>query len=158
MDDFDIDLRAPVTATATRVLLAPPEEVWRRLSDLNDWPRWNRAIEGLWMAGPLAPGQEFEWRTEGWFIRSTLRLVDPPRRLGWTGRSPGIRSAHVYDLEPAGPGPEDGTRVTSRESCAGVLPRLFRRGMRQKLAAALAADLEALAVEIEPRPSRRQAA
>ncbi|WP_185020803.1 SRPBCC family protein [Histidinibacterium lentulum] len=158
MDDFDIDLRAPVTATATRVLLAPPEQVWRTLSDLTDWPRWNRAIEGLWMAGPLAHGQYFEWRTEGWFIRSTLRLVDPPRRLGWTGRSPGTRSAHVLDIEPAGSGPEHGTRVTSRASLGGMMPLLFRTGMRRRLAVALAADLEALAQEIEPRPPRRQAA
>lgn len=158
MDDFDIDPRAPVTATASRVVLAPPAEVWRVLADLQDWPRWDRSLEGLWMEGPVEVGTAFEWRTEGWFIRSTLTLVDPPRRLGWIGRGPGFRLAHLCDLEPAGPSPGDGTRVTRRESQGGVLPRLFRRGMRRRVEASLADGLAALAKELELHPSRRRAA
>jgi uncharacterized protein YndB with AHSA1/START domain len=158
MDDFDIDTRAPVTATVGRVLLAPRTEVWGVLSDLQDWPRWNRALEGLWMDGPVAVGTGFEWRAEGWFIRSTLTLVDPPRRLGWTGLGPGFRIADVCELEPAGPAPADGTRVIRRQSIAGVLPRVFRRGMRRRLEVSLDEGLQALASEFEPRPSRRRAA
>lgn len=158
MDDFDIETRAPVIATVTRIILAPPDEVWRVLSDPQDWPRWNRALEGLWMAGPPVAGTEFEWRTEGWFIRSTLMLVDPPLRLGWTGLGPGFRLSHVCDLEPAGPTPDAGTRVTRRESLSGVLPLLFRRGMHRRLEASLDEGLQALSAEMEPRPSRRRAA
>jgi hypothetical protein len=51
------------------------------------------------MEGDLAPGTSFEWKVGPGTIRSTLREVDRPRVLGWTGKTMGIPAIHVYRLE-----------------------------------------------------------
>jgi len=48
--------------------------------------------EDLTLEGPLAIGSVFRWKAGGASLTSTLRVVDPPRELSWSGRTTGIRA------------------------------------------------------------------
>jgi hypothetical protein len=80
-------------------------------------------------------------------ITSTVREVDTPREIGWTGKTFGVRAVHIWRLEPR----PDGTHVFTAESFEGPLARLLRRTMREVLAQALESGLDNLKVEAERR-------
>lgn len=75
----------------------------------------------------MAEGSEFRWKAGPATITSTLRRVERPRLLAWTGKTFGVSAIHVYRLEP-----RDGhTSVRTEESWEGLLARIFG-GLMQK--------------------------
>lgn len=139
-----IDESAPVTATATIAIAARPDVVWDLLADIDRWPEWNAAIGSASLSGPVAPGEVFRWKAGAARLVSTIRFVDRPVEIGWTGRTMGMSAVHVWRLEGRG----DTTVVTTEESWAGLparlLPRIMRRTLRRTLDAWLG-DLKAAA-------------
>jgi hypothetical protein len=99
------------------------------------------------VSGDVVPGTEFRWKAGPGTITSTIRRVEPPTLIGWTGRTLGIRATHVYRLE----GREGGTLVRSEESYEGLVARVLRRPLRKTLDAALADGLRHLKLEAERR-------
>jgi hypothetical protein len=91
----------------------------------------------------------FRWKAGPGTIVSTLRRVDRPRVLGWTGRTMGVRAKHVWRFEPSG----RGTTVSMRESFDGLVARLLRTRLQQQLDATTPKGLEALKAEAERRSS-----
>jgi hypothetical protein len=140
-----IDSDAPVQAWAAAFIAAPLDLVWRVQADPTDWPRWNPDVQRVDFPGPLASGTEFRWKAGGVRIVSRLEAVDPPRELGWTGRSLGLRAVHVWRFEEA----EGGTRVETEESFSGVPARLFAVMLRRTVASSLDTSLRALREECE---------
>jgi uncharacterized protein YndB with AHSA1/START domain len=145
----DVDRAAPVVARSETEIAAPPERVWELVSDIDRWPDWNPDIDSASLDGPLAPGTTFRWKAGPGSIVSTLRQVDPPREVGWTGKTMGIAGVHVYRLEPSG----TGTRVVSEESWDGFPVRLMRRRMRRTLQRSLDTGLRHLQAAAERAPS-----
>ncbi len=84
-----IDESAPVTATATMSIAARPEVVWDLLADINRWPEWNTDVDRTSLPGPVAAGEIFRWKAGPAKLVSTIRSVDRPVEIGWTGRSMG---------------------------------------------------------------------
>lgn len=82
---------------------------------------------------------------------TTLQRVDRPRVLAWTGSTFGIRAIHVHVLEARG----GNTFVRSEESYDGLVVRIFRGLLQQRLDAALADGLRHLKVEAERRATRQ---
>jgi uncharacterized protein YndB with AHSA1/START domain len=147
MPPMDVPRRAPASAVAETVIDAPLDRVWSVLAGIEEWPRWNPDVSRAELRGPLTEGSEFRWRAGGMTIVSTLRMVEPPHRIGWSGRAPGIRAAHVWILEE-----RDG-RVLARseESFTGWLPWFLPGTMQRMLAASLERGVAALRAECERR-------
>ena len=97
---MDIDRNAPATAEGEIQIAAPPEAVWAVIADLSGWPTWNSDVRSMTFQDPLEPGSTFRWKSGSASLVSTLRVVDPPREIGWTGVTMGIKAVHVFRFEP----------------------------------------------------------
>jgi hypothetical protein len=82
---------------------------------------------------------------------TTLQRVDRPRVLAWTGSTFGINAIHVHVLEPR----SGNTLVKSEEAYDGLVVRMFRSLLQQRLDAALADGLRHLKVEAERRATHQ---
>jgi uncharacterized protein YndB with AHSA1/START domain len=138
---------APAVARSEVEIEADPETVWGVLSDIDDWPSWNPEIRAADLSGPLQPGSVFHWKAGPASITSTLREVDRPHVLAWTGKSFGMNAIHVYRLEP-----RDGkTVVRTEESWDGLAARLLRGWSQRTLQTAVETGPEYLKAEAERR-------
>lgn len=147
---IEADHKAPALGAAGIFIAAPIETVWGVLSGLDRWPEWNRNVAWIRVDGPVRPGTRFVWKA-GWSrIASRLEDVAPPNRIAWSGRMPGIRAIHVWELR----GEDGGTRVRTEESFEGLVARLFRGYARKVLAKALDQGLSSLKSEAESRAGR----
>jgi hypothetical protein len=102
------------------------------------------------MQGPLAEGSVFRWKAGPGTITSTIRRIEPPRLIAWTGKTLGIRALHFYRLEPHG----GKTLVRTEESYEGLVAGLLRGALQKTLDRALAEGLRHLKSEAEQRPAR----
>ncbi|MBP1770028.1 MAG: hypothetical protein H6P96_646 [Candidatus Aminicenantes bacterium] len=143
----EVDHDAPATGIAEVLIKAPIDTVWRILSDLEKWPSWNKSVSKIRVNGPLEAGTSFDWTAGSSRIVSRLEEVDPPQRIVWSGRMPGIRAIHVWELKADG----DGTRVRTEESFEGLIVGLLRGLMKKTLAKALAQGTAALKAAAESR-------
>jgi len=115
--------------TTQTTIAAPPETIWRILTDAPDYPNWNStviSVDGRIAAGEkitvhakIAPGRAFP-----------LQVVefDAPKRMVWSGGMPlGLFTGkRTYDLRPTdGPGVE----FTMREEYAGLLAPLIAKSI-----------------------------
>jgi hypothetical protein len=144
---MDIDRQAPATAAGEVQVAAPPDTVWQILSDVRNWPTWNADITSMAVNGPVEPGTEFRWKSGSTSLVSHLRVVDPPREIGWTGETMGIHAVHVFRIES-----RDGeATVRSEESFRGLIPSLLRGYSRKVLQRGIDGMLTALKAEAERR-------
>lgn len=144
---MDIDRQAPVIVVGSVLVEASPETVWQLLADVRAWPAWNRAVREARLEGPFAPGSRIRWQAGPGRITSVLQEVDPPRLLGWTGRSMGIRAVHVWRLRPSGRGSE----LTTEESWRGLPVKLAPGRLRASLEQAVQDGLGSVKREAERR-------
>lgn len=54
-----INLDTPVVSTAETLISAPIEVVWKKLTDINNWSRWNPDVKNVDLRGPIVPGTKF---------------------------------------------------------------------------------------------------
>lgn len=146
---MDINRKAPVVAVAELDIDAPRERVWEVLADIRGWPDWNPSVTRVILLDEFAPQSEFHWRFDGVGIVSVLQEVDAPKRLLWSGRSPGIRAIRLWSLEER----EGGTRVKTEESFSGFLAWLLSRPLGRLLQQGLNKWLLYLKEECEGRNS-----
>jgi carbon monoxide dehydrogenase subunit G len=146
----EINAKAPVIGSFEIEVAATPEAAWAVLTEIEDWPRWNPAVESVTFEGPLDEGAEFRWRAGPGTIRSTISDIDAPRRIAWTGTSLGIKAIHVHTLDRR----NGGTLVRTEESYDGLLAHLFRGRLHRMLDDALRSELQRLKVETERRERR----
>ena len=140
-----IHQEAPVVGTGEIEIEAAPEVVWQALTDFGRWPDWNSDVKSISAPAAVAEGSEFRWRAGPATITSTIRRVEPPGLIAWTGKTLGISAIHYWWLEP-----RDGTTfVRTAESYDGLVARLFRRRLQRALDEALANGLRSLKAEAE---------
>ena len=150
---MDINAQAPAVARTEVEIEADIETVWRILTDLERWPSWKDDVSALSLRGPLIPGSTFVWKTGRATITSTLRQVEAPVRIAWTGRTMGIRAIDVFTLEE-----RDGrTRVVEEESWEGTIVRLLSGRLRHTLQTGIEQGLRARKAEAERRSPARVA-
>ncbi|MED7948795.1 SRPBCC family protein [Streptomyces sp. BE303] len=115
--DVRIDEKAPVITRTDILIHAPLHTVWRIQTDVENWPTWqpNVARMAKDTPGRLRPGSVFRWSTEGLDITSTVKQVEPGRRLVWGGPAQGITAVHVWTFTPTC----DGVLVHTEESWTG---------------------------------------
>jgi ligand-binding SRPBCC domain-containing protein len=136
-----------VVATSEIVISAPAETVWDVLASIDAWPAWNPDVKWVSVKGDVVEGTQFRRKSGPGTVTSTLRWVERPRLIAWTGRTFGIDAVHVWRLEP-----QDGaTFVRTEESFDGPLRACFRRSLRKTLDATLESGLRHLKIEAERR-------
>jgi hypothetical protein len=142
-----VNEEAPAVGASEMEIAAPPETVWDVLTAIDRWPSWNPDVKSMSMKGGLAEGTVFRWKAGPGTITSTIRRVEPPRLIAWTGTTFGVKAIHFYRLEP-----RDGkTFVRTEESFEGLVARLFRGSFQKTLDGALADGLRYLKIEAEQR-------
>jgi uncharacterized protein YndB with AHSA1/START domain len=145
-----INEEAPIVGRSEIEIDAAPEVVWDLLTAIDRWPSWNPDVKSMTMEGPPAEGSVFRWKAGPGTITSTIRRIEPPRLIAWTGKTLGIRAIHFYRLEPR----EGGTFVRTEESYEGLVARILRGSLQKTLDRALADGLGYLKREAEERRMR----
>ena len=109
---------APVKAAAEIAIAAPAHKIMGLLTNISDWPQWQRDISKATVHGSTAIGSRFVWSTGGMDIHSTIQLVDPERSICWTARMLHIYAIHCWTWSVL---PDDKVLVKTRESMDGWL-------------------------------------
>jgi uncharacterized protein YndB with AHSA1/START domain len=138
-----VDESAPVVAAAETEVDTDAETVWDVLTGIEAWPSWNPAVRSASLSGPVAEGSEFRWKAGPGTITSTIRQVERPGLIGWTGKSLGLSVVHVWRLESQ----SERTLVKTEESFAGLPARLFTGRLHKLLQRELDAGLRHLKAE-----------
>lgn len=145
-----INTAAPVVAVDEIEIEAPPEAVWDVLTDFEAWPAWNRDVKSMAIDGDVSAGTVFRWKAGPSTITSTIRRVERPQLIAWTGKTLGVRAIHFWHLAP-----RDGQAlVRTEESYQGLLARVFSGRLRKTLETALADGLADLKSEVERRAAQ----
>lgn len=148
-----IDDDAPIRATRSILISAPPARIWSVLTRIDDWSRWQSDIGAAHLKGSLAPGVSFDWTNNGMSISSRIERVNPNVDIAWTGQAMGLTAIHVWTLEPISRGV---TRVRTDESMRGLPGSLFYSS--EKLGQANTAWLSRLKTEVERNVRSRPSA
>jgi uncharacterized protein YndB with AHSA1/START domain len=119
---MNINEQAPLVAHKELYIQAPPEVVWKIHTDINNWNQWHPDITEAHLEGPLAVGSIFRWKSGGLTITSTIQVVEPNQRIGWTGTGFGAQASHIWTLRPH----NDGTMLTTEESMQGWLVTILK--------------------------------
>jgi uncharacterized protein YndB with AHSA1/START domain len=144
---MQVNQTAPVVVRCEVAINAPPEVIWDLLADIDAWPAWNPEVKVARLDGSLAEGVEFHWKTGPSSIDSTVRNVERPSAIGWTGRTTGLAATHVHELRVEG----GQTVVSTEESWEGALVSLLRKPARSMLGKSLTLGLQHLKLEAERR-------
>ncbi len=131
------DNNAPVKADAEGFIDAPITVVWDALTNLANWPKWNKDVASITVDGPITPGTKFRRKAGGFSITSQLGEVVRPTKVAWRGRSLRRSTNGLW------------RRVLSHteESFDGLFPRLLLGVMRRSHAKTLAKHIQMLTAE-----------
>ena len=152
MTRTEINESAPIKGASETEIDAAPELVWDVLTAVEGWPSWNQDVKSVSVDEPVREGTTFRWKAGPGTITSTVRSVEVPRRIAWTGKTFGIKAVHVYRLEPrAGK-----TFVRTEESYEGLVARVFRGQFQKTLDKALEDGLASLKNEAERRTAEQR--
>ena len=104
----------------------PPDEAWKRLAMVEQWPAWARHIKAVTVSpsGALGPSSvgALHIRRLG---RNRFRMSawHPPDRWEWSGGLPGVRIKYDHRFEPSA---DNTTRLTWAVTLSGPLAWLVR--------------------------------
>lgn len=137
---MEINKKAPLTARKEFFIQATPAVVWQKLAGLDSWSQWHPGVDALTLDGPVAPGTSFALRGGSVTWQATLRVVEPERRIEWTGGMTGARAIHRWEITPQG----TGALLMTEESLEGWLAWVFKLVKPKFLDETLVGSLEAV--------------
>jgi len=131
--NIDVDSSAGCFSKEEIIINSPVENVFKILSDINNWPAWQSDVTKDKLNGPIEPGVTFKWKAGGLKINSELHTVNPYSEIGWTGRIWWIKAVHNWSLS----NDANGTKVIVEESLKGfgssIMQKSLIEGMRKNL-------------------------
>ena len=130
---MEVNRQAPAVARDEVFVEASPQRVWALQTDVDSWPAWRSDVSRAELEGDLAVGSVFRWRSGGFSVVSTVREVEPERRLVWMGKALGTRAVHSWVFEAR----EGGVLVRTEESFEGWLVRPLKGTMQRTLEGSL---------------------
>lgn len=135
-----------------RAIAAPPEVVWRILTDAARFPEWDPGVERV--EGSIAPGgtiRVFTNLSPGRAFPVRVTRFEPPRAMTWTGGMPlGLfKGERTFSLAPRSDG---GTDLSTREVFSGLLLPLIGRTIPD-----LTESFEGFATGLKERAERERA-
>ena len=130
---IEVDSSAKCFSKEEIIINSPVGNVFKILSDINNWPSWQSSVTKAQINGPTKPGVEFIWKAGGLKINSKLHTVNANSEIGWTGRIWWIKAVHNWYLSNE----NNETKVTVKESLNGLGSSFMRKslieGMRRNL-------------------------
>lgn len=141
-----------MSAHAQIDIAAPRPEVWAILADVDAWPTWNPAIRESVRDAELEVGSKFRFSTEIGTLKCKVTSVDAPHSLTWKGRVLVLHERQTWLLEPT----DTGTRVVVEAEMTGLVSRLFRRRLNERLQAVVESVVQLLRLEAEMRTAEAQ--
>lgn len=140
-----IDQHAPLIAEREILIESSINKVWNAVSDVQNWPSWQKDVSTVQLFGTLQAGSRFQWKAMGMSITSQLQTVEINKVIGWTGKSIGMQAVHYWYFEKSG----SNTKVTSKESLSGWFPRLIKMFQPNFLDDSMKKSLMALKTHVE---------
>jgi uncharacterized protein YndB with AHSA1/START domain len=144
---MEINRDAPATAQGELQIAADPQTVFAVISAIDQWPSWNPDVKSVQLQGPVQRDTVFRWRSGPSTLTSTLQVVDPPRKIAWTGTTMGIKAVHVFRFQAK----DGGTLARSEESWEGLIASLLKGYSRRTLDKGIRSVLSHLKAEAERR-------
>ena len=142
-----IDFSAPLHAKRDMLISAPLEDVWSAITGIDQWLEWQPDITSSKLDGELAAGAVFYWKAKGLNIVSTIQVLEPMHRIGWTGKSLGMQAIHIWTIDVH----RGDTCVTTEESLSGWFPRLLKLLDPHFLEKSLLHSLQVLKAHVEAK-------
>lgn len=142
---MNIDHNAPLNARKDILISAPLEEVWSAITQIDQWFEWQPDVTSSKLDGELAAGTTFHWKAKGLNIVSTIQVFEPMHRIGWTGKSLGMKAIHLWTFDAV----QEGTHVTTEESLSGWFPRILKLSDSHFLEKSLLNSLQVLKAHVE---------
>ena len=103
---------------------APPERVWRIMSDIDHWHEWTESVTSVrrindapFAVGTRAVVKQPKFPPAVWKVTS----IERGSGFTWESRAPGMRVVGIHRVEPT----PDGSRVTLSLDYYGILGGLF---------------------------------
>lgn len=143
--------------TVTTDIAAPPETVWRVLTEVASYAEWHPIMSLDGAAPELAPGARLPLRLSGGLagnqaFTAELTQVAAPRLLAWQGGVADVFfGRHTFELRAL---PEDRTRFTDTERYSGTMAASVITQFRELLEE----EYERSAAALKERAERRHAA
>lgn len=135
--NIQVNTKAKAFATDSVVIYAPVEKVYSLVYNVKQWPKWFAGVTEVNISGEPAEGLTFDWKADGYKIKSTIHTVRSNSEIGWTGKIWWIKAVHNWWFERL---PDGNTRVTVSESFSGFGASM----MKGTLSKTLKKDLQAL--------------
>ena len=145
--NIPVNQNAPVKSEGVITISAPIDAVWRVLTQIGDWPTWQKEVSEAALQGELKEGAVFRWKAGGIRFTSRVHTVREKTMFGWTGKTFGAAAIHNWTFSEHG----GGTTVKVEESLQGFLPSLLRNYFQKNLEAGIARNLEELRSASEAR-------
>jgi hypothetical protein len=102
--------------------LAVKKHVWDILTDINSWSQWQTAVSSARATMPLSVGSTFVWKSGGLTITSTVQILEPNKRITWTGKSIGTDAKHTWIVQAQ----NEGTVAHTNEEMSGWLVGILK--------------------------------
>lgn len=138
--NIPINENAPVKSKNQMKIDAPIDTVWKILTDINNWTKWQKAVSETEVLGEIKEGTKFNWKAGGLSFKSMIHTVNYKSMFGWTGTTFGASAIHNWTFEEK----DNKTIVNVEESLQGVFPRLFRGYFQKNLDSGVVTNLKEL--------------
>ncbi|MGQ7868601.1 SRPBCC family protein [Sunxiuqinia sp. sy24] len=127
---IEVNKKAPAFNETQILIHAPAEKVYKVLSGINDWPKWQTEVTEASLQSPAVSGANFAWKAGGLKIKSRIHTANSPNEFGWTGRMLWIKAIHNWILVPHG----KSTQVFVQESLEGWLSGFMQKNLTNGMA------------------------
>lgn len=138
--NIPVNEKAPVVSRNQIEIEATVDAVWKTLTDINDWPKWQKDVTETLVNGDIKQGTKFDWKAGGLSFKSVIHTSNPKSMFGWTGSTFGANAVHNWFFEENG----NVTVVKVEESLQGILPKLFTSYFRKNLDSGVVKNLKEL--------------
>ncbi|MEL6559717.1 MAG: SRPBCC family protein [Bacteroidota bacterium] len=103
-----INEEASVKDKQSIIIQKPIEEVWERLTTINEWSSWNSQVSDV-SAENIPENRQFNWILNGNGLQSKIALLSKPVAFSFISRSSLLKMVILFKLE------EIGTKETAVE-------------------------------------------
>ena len=110
------------------------------LTEIKDWPSWQKNITKVQISGEIEEGKTFKWKADNLLFRSIIHTVKKYEEFGWTGRIIGTKAIHNWTMKEI----KSITILQVEESLEGLFPLVFKKKFQKNLEIGMLENLIAL--------------